>query len=99
MYLAFASVYYLLYAHDHAIRVSLGSLVFLGSVSSFQGYLGPNKTLYKRHRFKSPRMSEEAALSRVLFMGVKCTTSNEREAMKCFRKKLNFLGILIVHEK
>uniref|UniRef100_M1DJH2 Uncharacterized protein n=1 Tax=Solanum tuberosum TaxID=4113 RepID=M1DJH2_SOLTU len=28
----------------------------------------------------------KAVLSRVIFMGVKCTTSNEREAMKCFRK-------------
>uniref|UniRef100_M1DSJ1 Gag-pol polyprotein n=1 Tax=Solanum tuberosum TaxID=4113 RepID=M1DSJ1_SOLTU len=29
----------------------------------------------------------EAALSRVLFMGVKCTTSNEREATKSLRKE------------
>ena len=63
------------------------------------GSTGRNRTWYQSTRFKSPKMYEISALSRVLFMGVKCTTSNEREAMKCFRKKLNFLGILIVHEK
>ena len=39
-------------------------------------------------------MCEKAALSRVLFMGVKCTTSNEREAMKCFMKNIIFLLLL-----
>ena len=39
-------------------------------------------------------MSKKSALSRVLLMGVKCTTSNEREALKCFRKNFTFLLLL-----
>ena len=35
--LASASVYYLEYAHDHATRVRLESLVVLGFVSASQG--------------------------------------------------------------
>uniref|UniRef100_M1DRL7 Uncharacterized protein n=1 Tax=Solanum tuberosum TaxID=4113 RepID=M1DRL7_SOLTU len=35
--LASASVYYILYAHDHASRVSLGSLVLVGLVSASRG--------------------------------------------------------------
>uniref|UniRef100_M1DNG4 Uncharacterized protein n=1 Tax=Solanum tuberosum TaxID=4113 RepID=M1DNG4_SOLTU len=31
-------------------------------------------------------------------MGVKCTTSNEREAMKCFRKNITIIATLIVPE-
>ena len=50
------------------------------------GSSGRDKTWYQITRFKSPRISKKAALSRVLFIGVKCTTCNEREAMKCFRK-------------
>ena len=89
--LASATVYYLLYAHDQANWVRLGSLMVLGSVSHLGGSSGHDKTWYQSTRFKSSRMSEKAALSRVLFMGVKCTTSNEREAMKCLRKNFTFL--------
>ena len=53
-----------------------------------------DKTWYQSSRFKSPRMFEKAALSRVLLMGVKCTTSNVREAIKCFRKNFTFLLLL-----
>ena len=92
--LAFAIVYYLQYAHDYASKIILGSLMVLGSVSASWGSSGHAKTCYKSTRLKSPRMSGKAALSRVLLMGVKCTTSNQREAMKCFRKNLTFLLLL-----
>ena len=63
-----------------------------------EGSSGRDKTWHESTRFKRPRMSEKAALSRVLFMGVKCTISNEREAMKCFRKKLHFLVTFIMRK-
>ena len=36
----------------------------------------------------------KATVSRVLFMGMKCTLSDEREAMKCFEKNFTFLLLL-----
>ena len=69
----------------------MGSLVVLGFASASQGCSGRDKTWYQRTRFKSPIMSKKPTLSRVLFMGVKCTTSNVREAIKCFREKFTFL--------
>ena len=63
----------------------------LGSVSHLGGSSGHDKTCYHITKFKSPMTFGKSALSRVLFMGVKCTTSNEREAMKCLRKNFTFL--------
>ena len=58
------------------------------------GSIGRDRTWYQSTRFKSPNMSEKSTLSRVIFISVKCTTSNEREAMKCFRKNFTFLLLL-----
>ena len=60
-----------------------------------RGSSGCDKTQYQSSRFESRMMSEKATLSRVLFIGVKCTTSNEREAMKCFSKNITFLLLLL----
>ena len=61
-------------------------------------FSGCDKILYQSTRFKKPTMSEKAALNRFLLMDVKCTTYNEREAMKCFRKNLHFLVTIIVRK-
>ena len=70
----------------------------LGSVSVSLGSSGCDKNLYQSTRLKSPRMSKKASLSTVLLMSMKCTTSNEREAMKFFSKNFIFLVTLIVRK-